>query len=528
MALYENSLDDLDEPMAFEPDCIVIGSGPAGGSVAEHLYNQGPELRILVVEKGPVLVNCHVSNMPKIPNVDTQQRGNRSGFVENVLSRGVYRRQFMSRHEVKPWLGDFEAGMMMENFGGRGIVAGAHLTRFYDDDFQLWKRSGVDWPDRADLDRHYLEAESRRNVTHGECKGRMQNWTLCQLQDHNAHEPPWGVDVASGTNFDIGRGYDSSASRLWSLLMDDDIRAESRMKRRRLVLLTGTEATRLDHQNGRITGVHCRNRITRRTKRIEVKSGGRVVLAASTIESARLAIASGLHDHHRPERDQTVGNYLSEHIFVRTTLEVPPLSDDPSDQFINVVVPPKNHEKINRFHVHIMGGFSPTRRNRVELRMTGEAAMTPEQSNRVRLEREPLRRDPSDYPQARVTFKLSEHHDAHRWQHMRTVMSDIACDLLRGSPNFDADATRRTFDPLEPMLPGQSHHESGTLAMGHSPTHSVVKTNGQFHNVENLYAADASVFPCVGVANPMLTITAIAYHVAEAICEETRRAAALT
>lgn len=107
-------------------------------------------------------------------------------------------------------------------------------------------------------------------------------------------------------------------------------------------------------------------------------------------------------------------------------------------------------------------------------------------------------------------------------------MSDIACDLLRGSPNFDADATRRAFDPLEPMLPGQSHHESGTLAMGHSPTHSVVKTNGQFHNVENLYAADASVFPCVGVANPTLTITAIAYHVAEAICEETRSAAAIT
>jgi len=118
MALYENSLDDLDEPMAFEPDCIVIGSGPAGGAVTEHLYIQGPKLRILVVEKGPVLVNCHVSNMPKIPNVDTQQRGNRSSFVENVLSRGVYRRQFMSRHEVKPWLGDFEAGMMMENFGG--------------------------------------------------------------------------------------------------------------------------------------------------------------------------------------------------------------------------------------------------------------------------------------------------------------------------------------------------------------------------------------------------------------------------
>jgi choline dehydrogenase-like flavoprotein len=42
----------------------------------------------------------------------------------------------------------------------------------------------------------------------------------------------------------------------------------------------------------------------------------------------------------------------------------------------------------------------------------------------------------------------------------------------------------------------------------------VVDPNGRFHRVKNLFAADASVFPNIGVANPMLTITAVAYHVA--------------
>ena len=34
------------------------------------------------------------------------------------------------------------------------------------------------------------------------------------------------------------------------------------------------------------------------------------------------------------------------------------------------------------------------------------------------------------------------------------------------------------------------------------------------NDVENLFVADASVFPCVGVANPMLTTTALAYRLA--------------
>ena len=53
--------------------------------------------------------------------------------------------------------------------------------------------------------------------------------------------------------------------------------------------------------------------------------------------------------------------------------------------------------------------------------------------------------------------------------------------------------------------------------MGMDPEYSVVNPEGRFHGVRNLYAADASVFPCVGVANPMLTITAIGYLVAASI-----------
>lgn len=40
--------------------------------------------------------------------------------------------------------------------------------------------------------------------------------------------------------------------------------------------------------------------------------------------------------------------------------------------------------------------------------------------------------------------------------------------------------------------------------------------------MENLFLADAALFPCVGIANPMLTITALAYHVADRVAAATQ------
>jgi choline dehydrogenase-like flavoprotein len=50
--------------------------------------------------------------------------------------------------------------------------------------------------------------------------------------------------------------------------------------------------------------------------------------------------------------------------------------------------------------------------------------------------------------------------------------------------------------------------------MGPKGSDSVTNWLGRVHDVENLFVADASVFPCVGVANPMLTTTALAYRLA--------------
>ena len=62
-------------------------------------------------------------------------------------------------------------------------------------------------------------------------------------------------------------------------------------------------------------------------------------------------------------------------------------------------------------------------------------------------------------------------------------------------------------------------HQMASCAMGADPARSVVGETGESHDVRGLYVADGSAFPTSSGVNPMITIMAIADHVARAIVE---------
>ena len=64
------------------------------------------------------------------------------------------------------------------------------------------------------------------------------------------------------------------------------------------------------------------------------------------------------------------------------------------------------------------------------------------------------------------------------------------------------------------------NHQCGTCRMGTDPAASVVDPMGRAHEVDNLYLADASVFPSSAATNPTLTIAANAFRVAEHLASE--------
>ena len=66
---------------------------------------------------------------------------------------------------------------------------------------------------------------------------------------------------------------------------------------------------------------------------------------------------------------------------------------------------------------------------------------------------------------------------------------------------------------------GGGHHHIGTTRMSATPSTGVVDRDCRVHGLENLYIAGSSVFPTVGFMNPTLTLTALSLRLADHLKE---------
>jgi choline dehydrogenase-like flavoprotein len=79
--------------------------------------------------------------------------------------------------------------------------------------------------------------------------------------------------------------------------------------------------------------------------------------------------------------------------------------------------------------------------------------------------------------------------------------------------------------PAMPHREGINHH-IGTTRMHDDPECGVVDSNGRVHGMDNLFVTGSSVFPTGGYANPTLTIVALAIRLADHLRSIVRPAAA--
>jgi choline dehydrogenase-like flavoprotein len=142
-----------------------------------------------------------------------------------------------------------------------------------------------------------------------------------------------------------------------------------------------------------------------------------------------------------------------------------------------------------------------------------QAEDAPQLGNRVDLD--PRLRDVFGSPAARITYG---HHPYEL--ETRRFYVPLLREVVRaaGAKEFTANGvTASSFvTPLEVALigPPASRHLFGTLRVGTDPRTSVTDADGRFHDLENLYAADGSVFPTSSGYNPTLTIMAVARRIA--------------
>jgi choline dehydrogenase-like flavoprotein len=78
--------------------------------------------------------------------------------------------------------------------------------------------------------------------------------------------------------------------------------------------------------------------------------------------------------------------------------------------------------------------------------------------------------------------------------------------------------SKSVYADLSVPLAGVAH-QAGTARFGSDPATSVTDVTCKAHELDNLYLADASIFPSIGAVNPALTVMANAIRVGDHIAE---------
>jgi choline dehydrogenase-like flavoprotein len=145
----------------------------------------------------------------------------------------------------------------------------------------------------------------------------------------------------------------------------------------------------------------------------------------------------------------------------------------------------------------------------------------PTENNRVDLD--PSVRDEWGIPVLRVTHRAHPI-DVRSSYFLRNRMIEILRAAGAREEFLPPPATEEAIDQATRNITrgGLGEHQAGGCRMGNDPRTSVVTRHCQLHDVDNVFVADASVFPSIGGFNPSLTIQANAFRVSAHIIKEWR------
>jgi choline dehydrogenase-like flavoprotein len=120
------------------------------------------------------------------------------------------------------------------------------------------------------------------------------------------------------------------------------------------------------------------------------------------------------------------------------------------------------------------------------------------------------RKDRFGLPAVRLDWRINRS-DVDGWLRCQEALALAFGRSNVGRMRLDFDASK----PLEALNIGSSWHHIGTTRMHSDPKQGVVDADCRVHGVSNLYIAGSSVFPTSGHANPTLTIVALALRLGD-------------
>ncbi len=530
-------------------DVVIIGAGAGGGTAAHVLTELG--LRVLLVERGPVISpldlpldherNARVST--GLPHqLDFPEGQNPRVIVD------VDRRQRLVDSTEPGWLANASA------VGGGTLVYGAQAWRFTPEDFRMGSRYGsgfVDWPiDYEDLEPYYERVEQSAGVCGPDgprtWDGRRRSGypmppmadTLgtavlrrgaAQLGLETAPPPllinsrPFGgrpacVRCGNCVGFSCHANAKNGAAVPFVPLAVATGRCD---------LLPDTIALRMEDRTPGGAQVVLRSGPVERTIRAR-----HVIVAAGAVETARFLLLSGVGS----ATDQ-VGRYLQAHPYTGAVGVFDDVVQDgvgpgPSisatrfrhgnssvvgggilvDDFVQTPVE-SWHKLVSAGLVARWGQDSIDGMRRLAgrtIHLSGPLQQTPVAESRVTLAKD--HRDHLGLPVAALhAIDLPAEDGA-----TARFLADRAAEWLVAS---GARSVTQTLPRSENSV-WAGQHQAGTARMGTDPRSSVTDERGRVWGHPAVSVADGSLHVTNGGVNPVLTIMALAWRVADSVAAD--------
>ena len=492
----------FDTDTEIQTDVVIVGSGAGGGMVAAELAEAGHD--VVVLERGNYL--------------------NESDFTQRELEMlaAAY----------------LDGGLRTTTDGGMVLLAGACLgggtVVNYTTSFRTPDSVRAEWAKTSGLQlftsswfESALDAACARLGVNQDHNRPSRRDELMQrgLQANNWHVDRMPRDVQGCTQDDVcgycGLGCVRGAKR--SSLASCLEHAHALGAR----IVVGCDARRVLLEGGRATGVEA---VTRTGTTLRVRAR-KTVVAAGALSTPELLLRSGLNGN--------VGHHLRLHpatvVWGHFDEEVRPWTGTIQALYSNHLADLDRGYGV-RFettavHPTFMALGAPWNSARDYDALMQDLPRTSfiglllrdRDGGRVMLGRD---------GRARVRYHLSRYDQAHI---RRAVIDGARVLASAGAREIFATQTRDGrwrpgAEPLEDWL-GQvdrtgygsnrtlyvSFHQMSSCRMGGNRRDSAVDGNGESWQARDLYVADGSLFPSASGVNPMVTIAALAYHVARAI-----------
>ena len=505
-------------------DVIIVGAGMTGGAAAYALTARG--LSVLVLDAGPMLDPSRHQGSKAV--YELPYRGfNRPGRFPHITQASEFNASLWADEQLNPYTYP-EAQpyywVRVRLVGGRSLLWGRWSLRLSDYEFGCRDHDGYgdNWPVRyRDLEPWYDRADGLLRVSSKpeklpqlpDNKGALDNSPdSAAVARFRAAADQLGITVtkprraggalAASVNLFLPQ---AAATGRLTLVPNDVVR----------------EVT-LDRNTGTVNGVAFVDRVSRR----DYQARGRVVmLAASTLESTRILLNSGIANS-----SGVLGHYLFDQFYVKGVVQcvVPKgLAAGGGGYVVRFRNLKERDKRFLRGYAYDFGS-----------RGTTDARLFPSYGEALKQAVEDAAgRGFSMTTMGEVLPRFENHVTIDKsrvdaWGipilHIRQTYGDNERAMARDSMETAEELCRKAgFEVLTKhdrmVPPGESIHELGTCRMGDNPRTSVVNQYQQAHDMKNLFVVDGATFVSGGVQNPTLTMVALALRSSEYLAEQMRR-----